>query len=100
MQNLNLRLTLAVYAMAIAVFVVMVITLRIVYFDAATQQQATSLKQLQNFVNHPDYDQALTAMPEDLATSFTRAHEQLTNTAAYLVAPHKIVELKRRWVLG
>lgn len=89
MQSLNLRLTLAIYAMAIIIFVVMFTVFDILYINAAAQRQATTLQKVQNFVNHPDYDQALLAMSAELAESFVGIREQLATTASYFVTIRK-----------
>lgn len=89
LQSLNLRLTVAIYAMAIMLFILMFVVFSIFYLGATEQRQIITLRRVQDFVNHPDHDKAVAAMPEDLATGFTGIREQLALNAAYFATIHR-----------
>lgn len=90
MRSLNVRLALAILAVAVAVFVIENVIFQVVYIDTLGQRQSTSFELLDGFVHHPDYDEALAAMPEDLARTQTALRQQLGRSLDF-------IQLVRRW---
>lgn len=90
MRSLNVRLALAIFTAAVAVFVTVAVAVQVLYIDTLGQRQSESLALLESFVHHPDYDDALAAMPEDLARTLADLRQQLGQSLDFF-------QFLRRW---